>query len=75
MRSWNDVVGLSHPDHHYYYTDPKTIDLNKIREECNARSDGKYFGLPPHKSYIHYHKYGELCKGKEHEAYAPRRGE
>lgn len=54
--------------HHYYYGDPKSLDLTKIREEAVAYSKGDDRNAPVLVS-IHFHKKDERCFGREHEDY------
>lgn len=48
--------------HHYYYYDPKILDLSKMRDECERRAEGDYY-KDSEDSVIHYHKASEECNG------------
>lgn len=45
---------------HYYYGDPKWLNLDKIREEAYDISHDSRMG-PPRTVIIHHHKQSESC--------------
>lgn len=47
---------------HIYYYDPKTLDLNKLKEQATEISTGDY-RTEPRPVVLHYHKVGEPCVG------------
>jgi hypothetical protein len=56
-------------DHEYYLTQTDgTIDLAKIREECDKRRRGDAY-KEPESSRIHFHKHDESCTASDHEEY------
>lgn len=48
---------------HQYYSDPKHLDLAKMREEAERRARGDYYD-DAEPSMIHFHKAGEWCNGR-----------
>lgn len=63
---------MSHP-HHFYYYDPKRIDLSKLRAEAAKYASGYDARRePPIVVIIHHHDHDEQsCVGFEHERYIP----
>jgi hypothetical protein len=57
-------------DHHYFFTHDGTIDLAKIREECEKRRRGDAY-KDPESSIIHFHKVTSDCDPglTDHEEY------
>lgn len=66
---------------HYYYGDPKTLDLTKMREEAEIRARGsEVYHNEPATSIIHFHTADATCTRRTsegstlwegHEVYTP----
>lgn len=57
--------------HHYYYGNPKELDLSKIREEAQQRLNGTGSFRGAHEeSVIHHHTRYNVSEGKSHSPHA-----
>jgi hypothetical protein len=71
-----DLTAGRYPVHHYFYGDPEKTDLQKMRDEANARAlgTGLFLNRPGESSIIHHHKHGYNCDGQTHEYFQPGTG-
>jgi len=51
-----------------FYSDPKSLDLQKIRDEAEKRKEGDIRNTPVG-TIIHFHKRGEACNMYKHEEF------
>lgn len=48
--------------HHYFYSNPETLDLNKMKQECEARQKGSpLHRIAPESSKLHFHGVEDPC--------------
>lgn len=52
----------------FYYGNAKLLDLSKMRAEAVTVSKGDEKHVPK-LAIIHFHRFGEHCKGQDHETY------
>ena len=53
---------------HLYVSDPKVVDVSKMRETAQRLSKGNKHNSPQTVT-IHFHRHGAMCLDRDHEYY------